>query len=303
MNLSFPKGQRRILSLLLAMIGLPVAVVATAGCGANQISSAPIADAAQTTIETGGARVAFTGSVTTAKGEKSSFTGGGIESLKAERGSLRLDMSQLPRAATDPAGRKPSQLYLREIFDYPTVYFSSPLFKSELPKDKKWIRFDLRKLLRAQFGADFGQLPGPQGTDPSKTLQYLRAIGHVRKVGRERVRGVETTHYSGTQDLNKVPTLAPPKQQSQVKAAIERLIKSTGGKAELPVDVWIDKKGFVRRLRLTYSVEASPGQTTRIEQTIELYDFGVRVSVPLPPQSQVKDVTGSVSSELRKQSP
>ena len=75
-----------------------------------------------------------------------------------------------------------------------------------LPAGKEWLGFDLDKSLAAAglSGLDMSQL---QQQDPSQTLRLLRASStRVTKAGKAQVRGVETTRYKATLDLEKALT-------------------------------------------------------------------------------------------------
>jgi hypothetical protein len=83
--------------------------------------------------------------------------------------------------------------------------------------------------------------------DPYTELEVFRTVAEdLREVGREQVRGVETTHYTGT---------------------------LRAGTAEGTMELWVDADEVVRKRR-----QRDPGLTT----VREYYDFGVDVDVELP---------------------
>jgi hypothetical protein len=90
--------------------------------------------------------------------------------------------------------------------------------------------------------------------DPTKLLDELRSTSKITKVGTASVRGVSTTHY-----------------RAKIKADSNRV----------PLDVWVDGQGLVRRLRVDWqSVHAS----------VDLFDFG-DVSVNVPADSDTVDLS------------
>jgi hypothetical protein len=104
-------------------------------------------------------------------------------------------------------------------------------------------------------------LPGPGGTTPERILSVLRASSkEVEEVGREEVRGVETTHYRAHLD--------PQKYE----------LYSDGEPTEQIVDAWVDEAGLARRLSMP------EGAGT---MTFELFDFGVKVEVEAPPADEI----------------
>jgi hypothetical protein len=62
--------------------------------------------------------------------------------------------------------------------------------------------------------------------------------------------------------------------------------------SEMPVDVWIDDDGLLRRMSMDMSVA---GQTAHLQ--MEIWDYGVDVNVEAPPADQVGDM-GSMLGDL-----
>ena len=85
--------------------------------------------------------------------------------------------------------------------------------------------------------------------DPAQLLQYLRSTSKVEKRGTATVRGVPTTHYV-----------------ARTKA--------------VPLDVWVDGRGLVRRLRVA---------TQQVTASVDLFDFG-DVSITVPDKSDTVDL-------------
>jgi hypothetical protein len=119
-----------------------------------------------------------------------------------------------------------------------------------------------------------------------RSLGKLRDVADVTRLGRERVRGVDTRRYRGT--------IAVPKVSSAIS-----------------VEVWIDREGRVRRIRDRYNFtelrfdlaelgrlgqevtgSTLPNQATGdvwSVGTTEYDDFGVPVAIQLPPEGDVFD--------------
>lgn len=67
---------------------------------------------------------------------------------------------------------------------------------------KRWISYsydDLEKMAGASGAALKDQMQN--STPPEQGVKSLLASGDVKKVGKEDVRGVSTTHYAGTVDV------------------------------------------------------------------------------------------------------
>lgn len=93
-------------------------------------------------------------------------------------------------------------------------------------------------------------------------LRHLESIAdEVTEVGREEVRGTETTHYRAVAHLSQLG--APPEDD------------------RFPVEVWIDEAGRTRR----YRYEILGGGEIFVW---EFYDFGVTVDLEAPPPEKVR---------------
>lgn len=271
------------------VLAIVFALVAAA-CGGGGGSSAPApatettstSSAQQAVLQAGSktqsaesARISFTAKIT---GGPASGTMTGEGEFSGRQGRMSMDMSGLGGGQLD--GR------MEMVFDELVFYMRFPSqIAQTLPGGKEWIKFDLAELGKSE-GIDFEQLMQLSGTDPSQSLDLLRAAGSdFAAVGDEDVRGVSTTHYRGTVDMEKVAEQAP----AEARESYRRIIQLSG-QTKIPVDVWIDNEGLTRRIRYEQTL---PDQT-QMELTQELFDFGVDVDVEPPPASQVLDLTDLV---------
>jgi hypothetical protein len=156
----------------------------------------------------------------------------------------------------------------------------SPAFAQSLSRDKQWIELDLAKLAR-QRGVDLGGLLNASPT-PSNALAYLQGAHDVHKVGDEQVGGDDTTHYRVTADVRRAARKAKGSTRSSLKGVI-----TDAGVKQLPVDVWVDSNGYIRKVRY----EEHAGRQQAAQVTIELHDFGARVAIKPPPKETVVDLT------------
>src|SRR3954447_13393320 len=128
------------------------------------------------------------------------------------------------------------------------------------------------------------ELGGTQlgASDPASSLQVLTGLSDdVQSVGKEDVRGEETTHYRGTYDLKRAVT----KLNGLPRQAIQKLIDS-GSNTVVPFDAYVDSDGRLRKLVENTTTKVSSVQA-HSTVTIELYDFGTPVDVTVP--TDVKD--------------
>jgi hypothetical protein len=222
-------------------------------CGATSAVSTPVADAATKTVDAGSEHVEYTGSVSVG-GQKMQMTGVGDFQNDPKLGGLSIKMDGAGQHAT-----------VDTVLSGSTVYMRSPLFSKVVPSGK-WLALDLDKAGK-QLGVDVTQFAQQSPTD---TLQALKKAGSVTKVGDETVDGVSTTHY---------------------RALIHPVrIGSLQGTGRIPIDVWIDGDGLLRRLTESFSARAA-GQTAATSVTMNLSDYGEKVFVKVPSADETLDMT------------
>ena len=257
----------------LALAASLLASLTLAACsGGDSVALDPVAQAADRTNATGSSRIVMEMSV--GMGNQKFFVNAeGAMDYKRRRGWLLMDMSQL--AALTPGA--PEIPRLNMVFENTTVWMRVPPTLAASTGGKQWLRMSLGSTSNA-FG-------GMQQPDPSQMLDALRGIsGSVTKVGKTQVRGAQTTHYTADVSLDKALAQAPPEQR---KAAMATL-KMFDGLEKVPVDLYIDDAGRVRRMEMEYDLK-SAGMTFESEVRMELFDFGTRVAFKRPPASQVAD--------------
>jgi type IV pilus assembly protein PilA len=134
--------------------------------------------------------------------------------------------------------------------------------------------------------------------DPTSYIDFLQgAADDVHVVGHDTLRGDATTHYRATLDLARAlaRTGDAPASRTVIRAAIALL-----GTRPIPVSVWVDGLGRLRKLTLSIDLADAAKQlgfardvAPKIDATVELYDFGVPVAVQVP--------AGAVSALTRAQ--
>jgi hypothetical protein len=140
------------------------------------------------------------------------------------------------------------------------------------------------------MGIDFGALMQSGQSNPAQQLDYLRSVsGDLKELGKDTVRGVSTTHYRGTVDLEDYEKLVPENQRESVRKTIQQLEKTMGGRSSYPVDVWVDSANRVRRMAFDMRSE-TPNGTVTTKLQMDLFDFGAPVKVELPPKVQTMDI-------------
>ena len=267
---------------------LAALVLLAAGCGGSGSSTSTpdvtvgqlLALPAQRAVQQAGQK---TQSEQSAKASfKATFTGDqlngtmtGNGSFAKRKGHLIMDMGGLSGGTF---GNGKAEL----IFDGLVYYMKLPPGAVPTLQGKQWFKIDLGELGQ-QTGLNLEQLTQLNQSDPSQALDFLRgAAKDFQKVGTEEVRGTQTTHYKGNVDLTKVAADAP----ADVQGVYRRLLQQSSEKM-VPMDVWVDGKGLVRRIRFTQKLAG--GAAMSMDE--DLYDFGTTVDATPPPASQVVDLT------------
>jgi hypothetical protein len=288
------------------LVGL--AGVLSAGCGGGAgdpavtgepISFRELAKAARASADATSGRFAFSMDLSfPGAKEPFAFTGEGAFDTTTGRSSFTLDMSSfasllggLFAGATqtgapdfgDPEGWK-----IEAIQDGHVMYVRFPAMAEQLPAGKSWVREDLEASARGS-GIDFGDLRQFTNNDPRAMLDFLRAMtGKIETVGTQDLRGVATTHYRATIDPLDYEKLAAPGKRGDQFRSLFRDMVAESGIGKMPVDIWVDGFGLVRKLTMAFSA-TQPGTTesAAASMAFELYDYGKDVAIELPPAAQV----------------
>jgi len=250
-------------------LGALVLVLALAGCGGSGGGTAAkptnaIEAAALKTSQAGSVRADF--SLSSSGGV--SGTGSGVFNSGKDR-SAQVTMNVTENG---------KQVAVDTVIVGNTIYVRSPLISQRLPGGKQWVKVDLQKAAKAG-NVDLGSLLSTNPT-PGGALAYLQGSTVIKKLGSEKVDGVPTTHYRVVVDLQK----AADRASGSDRDALEQAIKAAGT-STLPVDVWIDSQGYVRKI--DYHLQAS-GQSGDL--TMVLHDFGSPVPITAPATNEVVDL-------------
>jgi len=266
------------------------------GCGGDddEGSRELLVEAASKTTEAGSARLVFTGSSQAGLPEPLEIRGEGVVDNAKRVGRLEFDFRSLAGSLPPASGVEASDLTGEVIFDGFVFYMRFPVLSQLLEGGREWVKFDVEEIGRAQ-GLDLSSFTQFGQADPSQALQYLRAVsGEVEDRGSEQVRGVSTTHYEATVDLRKFPDVLPETQREEAEESAEALIEQLGGH-ELPMEVWIDDDGLIRRQRFDFAFDSAEGPEVSFRYDMELYDFGVQVDVEPPPAQDTADLRDLIS--------
>lgn len=128
-----------------------------------------------------------------------------------------------------------------------------------------------------------GDTAATGATDPSALLDLLGGVGDgVTEEGREDVRGVATTHLSGTYTTRDALDAAIGDQADTLEDAVGSFSDEMLD-AELAVDVFVDDDGLLRRVEIeTPGGSAAGAEVPSSFTTIDYFDFGADIDIVAP---------------------
>lgn len=149
---------------------------------------------------------------------------------------------------------------------------------------KTWMKFDLSALSDEDLGGASGA--GQAEQNPAAESTFLTGAKDVKKVGTEKVGGVETTHYTGTVTLD---TLRDSFKDED-KATREKREKSVQqyekmGVDKLTMDMWVDGDDKTKQFRMKGDADKGP-----LDLTITFLDYNKPVTVTAPPAKDTMDL-------------
>jgi hypothetical protein len=230
--------------------------------------------------------------------EPLAFTGEGAFDAASDRASLSMDMSSLakllggfvaglagPDAGDVPDFGDPSGWQIDAVQIGTESYVRFPAVADQLPEGKSWIRTDANATVQ---GFDLEQF---SRSDPRELLELLKAASaQIETLGTDELHGVETTHYRALIDPREYARRASSENRKELFSLVEEM--GVQGLTTVPVDVWLDAAGFVRKLSLEVSA-TKPGSSESSGAAIafELWDYGEDVEIEVPPASEVVDAS------------
>lgn len=239
---------------------ITVALLVTA-CGAPPSATPPGADPiallAQNMQDAGGARMSMEMSL--------SNMGQDIKATMEGEADFATGNARLTMHFLDPSSS--GFLEYRMLMVDRVMYFQPPGMEST---SGKWMRIELDGITGVPT----------IGMDPQMYLDFLDDTSdEFETIGEEEVRGVPTTHYKVEVDVAKL--LATFAGSSDLGTDPDE-IKSELGET-LPVEVWIDGEGLLRR----EIVKLTTGPSGPMELSLEIYDYGIDVQIEAPGPDEI----------------
>jgi len=163
-------------------------------------------------------------------------------------------------------GRRPAtKVYIRPIAD-----------PESLPEGKTWVVVELSQLSQVAPGME-------QFITFLTNDRFLQAkdLDEDDQVGTEVVRGVETTVYSSSVEVEEMADVVGLSEQQ-----VADMRSMVGDDARFKF--WLDGEGFIRRMEMPASIPPDIGDVEDpVVFRIELYDYDGDFYVSIPPESEV----------------
>jgi hypothetical protein len=255
---------------------LVVATVAVAACssgdgggGSVDVAKDPKAALAATSQRTTAARTVSLSLSASTRTNKNVLTGSGKYDFPAKLGRFTL---KTPGTT--------SEIVLTEE----AIYVKNP---KKVAGQKTWI------LLRNGIEGAASYLASlRQQVDPRTTLDALGAsVVDLKSIGTDKVRDAKTTHLKGRVDLTDTAIAAAPADQQQgLRNARDALHVQT-----YPIDIWLDGDGRLRRVSYAITTTAT-GTSNTTTVTLELFGFGEKNTIKVPPDNDVRDGAGLLNA-------
>ncbi|MFC8140352.1 DUF1396 domain-containing protein [Streptomyces paradoxus] len=157
---------------------------------------------------------------------------------------------------------------------------------------KRWLKFDLSGSDAAKDLDKMGSTSQAE-QNPAAESTFLTGAKDVKKVGSEKVDGVETTHYTGTvtlADLRASLKDSKAETREQREKSIKQYEKL--GVDKLTMDMWVDGEDHTKQFRMKGQADKGP-----MDMTITFLDYNKPVTVKVPPANEVADL-GEMFKEL-----
>ncbi|MFO7572135.1 MAG: hypothetical protein R6W48_05970 [Gaiellaceae bacterium] len=293
---------------LLAVVLLAAALAACGGAEGTQVTAGEpisfeqLSQAAQTSADATSGRFSFGFEVSSPELEHElGLSGEGAFDAASGRAAFSADMSSFMTllgglfagigGGDGPDLGDPALWTIETVRDGSTTYVKVPALADELPDGKSWVKAEDGQAVEA---GSFKLREFEQFTqaDPKQFLETLEELsGEIEVVGTETLRGVETTHYRATVDAESVAASASNESGQDLGGLTDQFVGQSGI-SEVPIDIWIDGEGVVRKVLL--DVEATPpgdSAPSHAMVSFELWDFGQPVEIELPPASEVVDAS------------
>ena len=266
--------------VIAVLLSLPLA----AACGSTQSaqsthggSGANIRDtlisAAGATAKAGSAKIAMSLSMSAVGPDADEDGRHGRRAFNPRRSETTI------RYTASPLLGKLNGMRMTELLYGSTVYIRSPLFSARA--GKPWVKMASGRPRPRRRATS----PSSGASDPTQVLGYLRSVStSIQRVGTERVRGVETTHYRAVVDYAKMAD-----RSARLPGRAEE--GDPGDGHVEGADGCLAGRPEPRDTRRHEPADDDPGPPARHEDVVRLLRLRRAGEVKPPPANQVADMS------------
>ncbi|MFH8607613.1 hypothetical protein ACH4D5_09025 [Streptomyces sp. NPDC018029] len=151
-------------------------------------------------------------------------------------------------------------------------------FAAQAGGGKHWLEYDYDTLAEMSGAAGQAFQDQMQNSTPNQSVKMLLASGDVKRVGEEKVRGTQTTHYSGKVDIADFTAKSADLDKNRL-SELKKQFEQAGISTET-IDIWVNEDDL-----LVKKIEKADTKNGPFEQTAYYSDYGTPLSVEKPPAS------------------
>ncbi len=191
---------------------------------------------------------------------------------------MRMDVDITQSGGQSPMAGKP----MKALYT-PTAMFMNMGAAGMPLGGKNWVKYDYDALAKKMGPAGALLKDQMNNNNPNRAMQLLIASGKVEEAGKEDVRGVQATHYTGTLSVSELTRMQSKSISEQDLKALEQQLKQAGTENET-IDLWISSDNLLVKKR-----EQMTGGATTFDSTVYYSDYGTKVTVTEPPAGDTVD--------------
>ncbi|MCP9212156.1 DUF1396 domain-containing protein [Streptomyces cucumeris] len=207
--------------------------------------------------------------------EEGRFSGEGAISFKPK--AMRMTMRTLDQG---------DDVSLEMRFIGKTMYMGSDEFAPEM-EGKRWIKLDVSTLGKGGSGdRSASSLSGQADKNPADESTFLSSSDNVKRVGKETIDGVSTTHYRGTVTVDQMRASLKG-EDAETRERREKNFEQLDemGIERVSMDMWIDGEHHTKRFRMRGKGDKGP-----LDNTVTFLSINKPVTVKAPPASETRDL-------------
>ncbi|UZJ30804.1 hypothetical protein [Streptomyces endophytica] len=148
---------------------------------------------------------------------------------------------------------------------------------------KSWIKYDYDALAKKMGPAGALIKDQMNNNNPTRAMELLIASGKVKAAGKEDVRGVQATHYTGTLSISELTRMQSKNVSETDMKALEQQLKTSGAGQE-SIDLWIGPDNLLVKKR-----EQLVGGKVPYDSTVFYSHYGTKVTDQTPSAGDTVD--------------